>query len=266
MSETKGIEELAITIVEPSSTQWRIIEKHLQALNVTRIDHFTEGSSALEDMRKFKPDLAVSSMHLPDMTGTDLVQAMRQDPALDDIPFMLISSELSDYYLEPLKQAGVIAILPKPFEAEALKRALYSTMEFIEPSVEDLGDFEMEDLRVLVVDDSPSARKHISRVLNGLGIEQITEAVNGKEAAALIDAQMFDMLVTDYNMPEMDGNELTRYIRENSTQASIPILMVTSESDSSQLAGVRKSGVSALCDKPFEPTEVKSLIRKILTN
>jgi len=75
----------------------------------------------------------------------------------------------------------------------------------------------------------------------------------------------FDLVVTDYNMPEMDGKELTEYIRNHSQQASIPILMVTSEASHSHLAGVKQSGVSAMCDKPFEPSMVKSLIRSILT-
>ena len=63
----------------------------------------------------------------------------------------------------------------------------------------------------------------------------------------------------------MDGKELTKYVREQSQQKTIPILMVTSEATHSHLAGVKQAGVSALCDKTFEPKEVKSLIRKILS-
>lgn len=261
----KTIAELAITVVEPSSTQWKVIERHLQSLNVTHLDRFEQGSQALHDMRNFQPDLIISAMHLPDMTGTELVQHMRNDQALEDIPFMLVSSEESDYFLEPLKQAGVIAILPKPFEASALKRALYSTLSYIEPDEDALADLDIDNLEVLVVDDSSTARKHITRVLNGLGMHNITQAINGREAANLMEQKMFDFLVTDYNMPEMDGKELARHVRENSMQRSIPILMVTSEASASHLAGVKHSGVSALCDKPFEPAEVKQLIQKLLT-
>lgn len=261
----KSIAELAITVIEPSSTQWRVIERHLTDLNVTRLDHFKEGQQALTDMRKFQPDLVISAMHLPDMTGTELIQNMRQDKELEDIPFMLVSSEDSDYFLEPLKQAGVIAILPKPFEAAALKRALYSTLSYIEPDEDALAELDIDALEVLVVDDSSTARKHITRVLNGLGMHNITQAENGREAAAIMEHRLFDFLVTDYNMPEMDGKELARHVRENGMQRSIPILMVTSEATASHLAGVKQSGVSALCDKPFEPAEVKQLIQKLLT-
>jgi len=265
MSEKMRITDLAITIVEPSSTQWHVIQKQLNNIGVMRLERFSEGSAAIADMHKFKPDLVISTMHLPDMTGTELVQTMRNNEILEDIPFMMISSEGSDYFLEPIRQAGVIAILPKPFNIDDLTRALYSTLEFIEPETLELEEIVMEDLNVLVVDDSVTARNHISRVLINLGIENITTAANGKEAVDILNSNFFDLIVTDYNMPEMDGKELTEYVRKQSQQTTIPILMVTSEATHSHLAGVKQAGVSALCDKPFEPKEVKSLIRKILS-
>ncbi|HGX91943.1 MAG TPA: response regulator [Candidatus Tenderia sp.] len=260
------ITDLSISVVEPSSTQWRIIKQQLNYMGVTNLDHFVDGQSAINDMHGFQPDLVISAMHLPDMTGTKLVQGMRNDPELESVPFMIISSENSDYYLEPIRQAGVIAILPKPFNQHALKKALYSTLEFIEPDLSELADIDIEALNVLVVDDSSTARKHISRVLGNLGIEKITLAENGKEAVAILEGHFFDLIVTDYNMPEMDGKELAEYVRQKSEQRSIPILMVTSEASHSHLAGVKQSGVSAMCDKPFEPNEVKTLIRKILSS
>lgn len=264
MSKPLSITDLAITVVEPSSTQWLFIKKQLEEMGVTRADCFKSGQEALDDMRNFQPDLVISAMHLPDMTGTELVQAIRNDAALEAIPFMLISSEDSDYYLEPIRQAGVIALLPKPFKTGDLKRALYSTLEFIEPDRAGLEEINLEDLEVLVVDDSSTARKHISRVLNNLGMERITLAVNGREAVEILNKQFFDLIVTDYNMPEMDGKELAKHVREKSTQRTIPILMVTSEASHSHLAGVKQSGVSAMCDKPFEAAEVKKLIINIL--
>lgn len=265
MEGSLKITDLSISIIEPSSTQWRIIQQQLNNMGVTSLDHFKDGNSALKDMHEFQPDLVISSMHLSDMTGTELVQTMRDDPQLESIPFMIISSEDSDYYLEPVRQAGVIAILPKPFTQHSLTKALYSTLEFIEPDHSELADINISELSVLVVDDSITARKHISRVLTNLGIEKITQAINGKEAVSILDEHFFDLIVTDYNMPEMDGKELTKYVREKSQQRSIPILMVTSEANHSHLAGVKQSGVSAMCDKPFEPKEVRNLIRKILS-
>ena len=258
------LDQLSILLVEPSSTQQRIITNHLNELGVISIEKVTTGTMALKLMDKNEHDLVISSMHLEDMTGTELVQNMRMDSDNIDIPFMLISSETSFRYLEPIRQAGVIAILPKPYEIEQLKRGLFSTVYYLDPESLDTKDIASENLNVLVVDDSFTARKHINRVLSNMGIEKITNAQNGIEAMVIIKEQYFDLIVTDYNMPEMDGKQLVENIRNNSTQSSIPILMVSSESDDNRLAAVQQAGVSAICDKPFEPDTVRKLLLNML--
>ena len=259
------ISNLNVLVAEPSSTQFRIISNHLSELGVEHIIRAKTGVEALQAMRKQAPDLIVSAMHFSDITGTTLVQTMRSESALEDIPFMLISSETDVRLLDPIRQAGVIALLPKPFDPESLNRALFTTLDFIEPDRTQLSEYTPEDLDILIVDDSVTARKHIRKVLNNMGLEKFQEAKNGKEAAQLISEHFFDLIVTDYNMPEMDGRELVNYIRKESSQASIPILMVTSESHNSRLASIQQEGVSAVCDKPFEPREVKQLLEKILS-
>jgi len=101
-------------------------------------------------------------------------------------------------------------------------------------------------------------------VLNNMGICDITTANNGIEAVDRIESAFFDLIVTDYNMPEMDGETLTRFIREQSSQRSIPILMVTSEGDQNRLSAVQQAGVSGICDKPFDVVSVRQMIRRLL--
>lgn len=257
-----AISELSILIVEASITSARFIEDQLKLLEVRNIDYCDSGEKALAIMRAGAPDLVVSSMYLPDMTATQLVKSMRSDPQTENIPFMLVSTETSFSMLNPVRQAGIIAILPKPFSTEDLRKALIGTTKFLNAdSNPEPSDFE--DLKVLVVDDSDMARKHIIRVLNNLGIEDITEAGNGNEAVHIVERSYFDLVITDYNMPEMDGEKLTHYIREESLQRDIPILMVTSEESGSRLAAVQQAGVSGICDKPFDPDTVLNMIRNI---
>ncbi|HEC30163.1 MAG TPA: response regulator [Gammaproteobacteria bacterium] len=259
------ISELAITIIEPSSTQARIIGGRLKELEVANTQFFSDGKAALSNIKQCIPDLVISSMYLPDMTGTELVLALRRDIELEAVPYMLISSETSFASLDPIRQAGVVAILPKPFETADLRRALYSTVDLIVPDDQAQSDIALDELNVLVVDDSLMARKHICRVLGNLGIENIKAAVNGSQAVGMIQDEYFDLVVTDYNMPEMDGEQLTRYIRENSAQKSIPVLMVTSEENESRLSAVQNAGVSGICDKPFEPAAVRQMIQNLFT-
>ena len=203
-------------------------------------------------------------MYLPDMTGAELVHVIREDSDSYDMAFILISSETNIKYLEPIRQAGTIAILPKPFSRQELDIALSATLDYLNPQEIELKYLENEDISVLVVDDSPTSIKYISKILNDVGIDNITQACDGKQGFKLIQEHYFDLIVTDLNMPEMNGLQLINSIRSESDQKAIPILMVTSEQNESRLAAVKQAGVSAVLDKPFESNSIRNLIIQLL--
>jgi len=259
------LQDLTVVLVEPSQTQQKLITRYLNEQGVRYISYFTEGTTALQAIERDLPDLVISALYMPDMTGTDLVSSIRQNPKLEKLVFMLISSETRMHALDPIRQAGAVAILPKPFSVEQLRAGLNSTLDLIDPHELRLEDHMAEDLRVLIVDDSSMARKHIRRVLESMGLENITEAADGTAAVPILNEQLFDLVITDYNMPEMDGDKLVEHIRTRTHQASVPVLMVTSEESDVRLAAARQSGVSALADKPFEPGNIRALITQMLT-
>ncbi len=259
--------DLSVFVVEPSTAQSHFMELQLKEIGVVATRLFKDGGSALKDMHESRPDVVISSMHLPDMTGGDLVMHMRSDDSISDIAFILISSETRPHYLEPVRQGGSSAILGKPFTVEQLKKALTTALDYLSPDGNKIrvsNDIDLEALKVLLVDDSRSARAFIRHVLENLGIRNFTEAENGRQAAEIIQQHYFDLVVTDYNMPEMDGRELTEFIRKQSWQSTVPILMVSSESNQGRLAAVEQAGVSGVCDKPFEPNVVRGLLEKML--
>jgi two-component system chemotaxis response regulator CheY len=251
---------LYVVLVEPSRAQSKIIIKQFIELGIGQYKHFATGTAAIEAIYEDVPDLVISSLHLEDMTGHDLVLKMRANPTTENTPFILISTTTSFRELDPIKQAGASAVLPKPFVVKDLQRAVINTMDWEHPDQIQLEDLDPENLEVLVVDDSGMARKMISRTLNKMGIEKITEAADGADAIPLIQTNHYDLIVTDFNMPEVDGHELLRFIRNESNQSSVPVLMVTTEGDASKLAAIQQDGVSAIVDKPFEVSEVKQLI------
>ncbi len=267
MSFLTGIGDLSVFVVEPSTAQSQFIESQLKSLGVMVTRAFKEGSGALKAMLENRPDVVISSMHLPDMTGGELVVRMRADNWTSGIAFILISSESNPHYLEPVRQSGSSAILGKPFTVAQLKQALATSLDFLNPDTDKIAvgsEIDLETIKVLLVDDSRTARAFMRRVLENLGIQNFTEAENGKQAVGIIQEHYFDLVVTDYNMPEMDGKELTEYIRTQSWQSTVPILMVSSESNQSRLAAVEQAGVSGVCDKPFEPAVVRRLLEKML--
>lgn len=259
------LSELNILLVEPSDTQRKIISSLLIKANVGEIDAVSTLAEAKSALRAHGSDVVVSAMYFADGTGLDLIKHIKSEGETAAIPFMLISSENRVAKLEEFKQAGVAAILPKPFEPVHLSRALNASLELINTEELDLELFDVEDVRVLLVDDSRLARNHIRRVLEGMGLKKIQEAENGAMALTYLKDNVYELVVTDYNMPEMDGRELSEFIRFNPQTAHIPIIMVTSEAaDSAHMANIQQTGVNALCDKPFEATEVRRMLATLL--
>ena len=259
------IAAIPVYLVEPSGVQAKVITGMLAKRGALNVRRFENAGEMLKVSELDPPGLVISALYLPDMQGTELVQRMRTDPALEHTPFVLISSETRPQVLDPVRQSGVCGILPKPFTETQLNTALRATMDYLDSDAAlDVVEVDLSSIKVLVVDDSPSARRFMRRTMENLGICQFVEANNGVEAVAILTDTAFDLVITDYNMPEMDGKGLLDYIRNQSWQSSVPVLMVTSESNEGRLAAVEEAGVSVICDKPFEPRTVRALLGRIL--
>ena len=256
--------ELSILLVEPSDTQRKIIASRLSQEGIRNIQTASNLQEALAIMTRHHPDLIASAMHFKDGTALELLKTIKETEAFCDIQFMLVSSECRREQLEIYRQSGVVAILPKPFSSEHLGKALNATIDLLSNDELDLEHFDVHNIRVLVVDDSKMARNIIRRTITNLGLKLITEASDGAEAIELMKNNMYDLVITDYNMPNADGLALTQYIRNHSQQSHIPILMVSSEANDAHLSNVSQAGVNALCDKPFEPQLVKQLLYSLL--
>lgn len=261
-----GTADLQILLVEPSPMQAKVIEQALTRLGVGKVEVAGSGGEALMMMRDHSPSGVISAMYLPDMTGTELVFAMRDDAALEWLPFILVSSEIRPRVLAPVRQSGACGIVPKPFTDDQLRRAIQATLETLQEdeSLAEMG-VEVEHLKVLIVDDSKSSRAFIRRILETVGVHDCFEANNGVEGLDILQNQRVDLVITDYHMPEMDGKDFIQHIRQEGWQQDVPILMVTSEEDQGRLAAVEQAGVSGIFDKPFDPASVKAMLGQLLS-
>lgn len=259
------VNTLSVYLVEPSAVQAKFIAGELKAVGIARIKVFESALAVLDAMKTARPSVVISALYLPDMSGTELVYAMRDDPQLADVAFILISSETRPQLLEPVRQSGACGILPKPFTEKQLKKVLSTTLDYLMTDDSLISEnIELEELTVLIVDDSKTSRNYVRHVFENLGVKKFIEAENGVEAIHIMESTLVDLVVTDYNMPEMDGQALVKHIRSKSWQNSVPILMITSEQNRNRLAGMEDLGVSGICDKPFVPEVIKPLLAKIL--
>jgi len=116
---------------------------------------------------------------------------------------------------------------------------------------------------VLVVDDSVTIRQMVSFTLKEAGFT-VLEAIDGQDALQRLGSGRVDLVVTDLNMPRMDGITLIRALRGRSTTRSTPVLMLTTESQESKRQEGRAAGATAWIVKPFHPDRLLQVIAKVL--
>ena len=122
----------------------------------------------------------------------------------------------------------------------------------------------MSDMKVLFVDDSPTMRRIIQNSLNKIGYDDLIAAENGVDALEKLENTEVDMIITDWNMPEMNGEQLVIKLREDPVYKDKPILMVTTRGMKEDVITAVKIGVNGYVVKPFTPEVLKKKISDIL--
>lgn len=118
-------------------------------------------------------------------------------------------------------------------------------------------------MKILIVDDFSTMRRIIKNLLRDLGFSNTHEADDGVTALPMLRNGDFDFLVTDWNMPGMNGIDLLREVRKDSKLSALPILMVTAEAKRDQIIEAAQAGVNGYVVKPFTAQVLKEKIEKI---
>ena len=120
-------------------------------------------------------------------------------------------------------------------------------------------------MKILVVDDFSTMRRIVRNLLVELGFSNplIQEADDGENALVLLRSQPFDLVVTDWNMPNMTGIDLLRAIRTEDSLKGLPVLMVTAENNRDQIIAAAQAGVNGYIVKPFTAVTLKEKLTKI---
>lgn len=118
-------------------------------------------------------------------------------------------------------------------------------------------------MKILIVDDFSTMRRIIKNLLRDLGFNNTHEADDGQTALPMLQTGKFDFLITDWNMPGMQGIDLLKAVRADPALASLPVLMVTAEAKREQIVEAAQAGVSGYVIKPFTAATLKEKIDKI---
>ncbi|PKI14738.1 chemotaxis response regulator CheY [Colwellia sp. 12G3] len=120
-----------------------------------------------------------------------------------------------------------------------------------------------KNMKVLVVDDFSTMRRIVKNLLRDLGFTNIQEADDGSTALPMLQSGDFDFVVTDWNMPGMQGIDLLKAIRADASLSHIPVLLITAEAKKEQIVMAAQAGVNGYIVKPFTAATLKTKLDKI---
>ena len=120
-----------------------------------------------------------------------------------------------------------------------------------------------KNIKILVVDDFPTMRRIIKNLLKDLGFENVDEAEDGQMGLDKIRNGSFDLIVSDWNMPNMDGLTMLQHVRADPNFSNLPVLMVTAEAKKENIVAAAKAGASGYVVKPFTAAVLEEKLNKI---
>ncbi|MGP3590944.1 chemotaxis response regulator CheY [Vagococcus sp. WN89Y] len=120
-----------------------------------------------------------------------------------------------------------------------------------------------KNMRFLVVDDFSTMRRIVRNLLKDLGFNNVEEAEDGLDALNKLRASQFDFVISDWNMPNMDGLQLLTEVRNDAALAKLPVLMVTAEAKKENIIAAAQAGASGYVVKPFTAATLEEKLNKI---
>ena len=244
-----------ILIVDDSPVFRTSMKKILGSMNA-EIVLAQDGQEGLDLALRKKFDLIVSDIDMPKIDGIELCRSLKNTEATQGTPVVMVSTFDSDSDVDKGFQAGASAYLSK----YAIQDSLFDTVE----SVLTKSRFKGERV-VMVVDDSKVVLRIVEKGLAEAGFRVIT-ADNAKKALNLLETIQPDLILTDIEMPEINGFEFCKTVHKNPELSMVPIVAMSTKTDRGYMKRMVQNGASAYICKPFNVDELVILVEKMLSD
>jgi CheY-like chemotaxis protein len=263
--------ERSLLVVEDDEAQRRSIVELVGADDV-RITAVATAEEALRELRERHYDCMVLDLGLQDMSGFDLLEKVKSDPAMRELPIIIYTGrELSPAEETRLRKYAETIILKDVKSPERLLDETALFLHRVEGKLPEQKRRMLERLhnadavfagkRVMIVDDDVRNIFSLTSVLEGHGME-VSFAENGRDALAKLEEHPnVDLVLMDVMMPEMDGYETTRAIREMPQYKTLPIIALTAKAMKGDRERTIAAGASDYITKPVDTEQLLSLMR-----
>ncbi len=281
-SPTAVLEGLQVMVVDDNTVNGRVLQEQI-AYWGAQSAHFTSGEKALEALRigseRGRPfHVVVADQRLPGMDGRQLAATIKADSALRRTPVVLMASTNDWSDTAQRRPHGMETCLLKPVRNAQLLRALTAAWmgkphmrlphhpdlqtRSLFPAADASKHMNASSFRVLVAEDNIVNQKVTMRMLANLGVHADL-AANGREALKRVESQKYDLILMDCQMPEMDGYEATREIRQRESEDShVTIIALTADALASSRQDCLEAGMDDYLTKPLRFEDLTEVIQR----
>jgi CheY-like chemotaxis protein len=258
-----------LLVVEDNETSRALLAHHTQrwGMEVTVCQSGEEAEQLVKEGAQF--DVGVIDMLMPGMSGLELSQALRRFPATADIPLILLRSAPAEEAVEPRRGSlGSFSTLPKPWKPATLQREITRMLDQREVSACIVAPTQLLNpnmaetapVEILVVEDNPVNQQVVLMVLRALGY-QPDIAENGRIAIDKVSSHKYDLILLDLQMPDVDGFEVARHIRQHLNYQPV-IVAITAGASAQDRQRALDSGIDDYVLKPFKISVLKDVVLK----
>lgn len=244
-------------VVDDSMVSRRILFGILQhSCDIEDVEQVSDGEEALELIKEEDFDLILLDWNMPNMQGIDVLREIRAMGM--KTPVIMVTGESDKEHVVEAYEAGATNYIIKPFGPETVAKKIKEVLEKTRDSSK-----RRRKVSALIVDDSATILKILAGILKDrCGFEEVIKASNGNEAVDAVDHWDFDLILLDWNMPEMSGIDALRVIRGKGKKC--PIVMVTSEKEGTRVVEAFDAGADNYIIKPFEPTALTEKVKQVM--
>lgn len=244
-----------ILVVDDSSAIRRIVSKQLTDMGAM-VTLAENGQQGLELARDQEFDLIITDIDMPRLDGFGFCENLKKNQKTRGIPVVMLSALDSDKDVAKGFQVGAAAYISK---SEASRRLPEMVDHVLQKST-----FQRERL-ILVVDDSSTIRRMVKKALQEAGFQIIT-AENGQMALQLIESQQPDLILSDIEMPVLNGIDLCKTVHLNENLAMIPFVVMSTNHDRAIMRQMLQWGASAYLTKPFNLEQLVITVERLLSD
>ena len=250
-----GMTSPNILIVDDDPIILRLLKKKLESSGATVVQA-QDGKQGLEKALSDRFDLIISDVEMPYLDGFRLCEKLKSGPETRQIPVIILSSQESDRAIDRGFEAGAAGYVPKSEAQFRLNETIQRVLE--------KAKFQRNRL-ILVVDDSFTIRRLVQKGLEEAGFQVMT-AGDGHQALKLISKSRPDLILSDLDMPRMDGIDFCKKVHGDPDLAAIPFVIMSASSDRATMRRMLQRGASAFLVKPFNLEQLVITTEKLLSD